>query len=119
MKKRILVCDDEAVVRLLLVNALKDQYEVKEAADGREALRMVTLDSFDLLVIDIKMPGMHGIEAIERIRQRNKTIPIILCTAYRLMEDDIVVRTSDVAAFFTKPIDIEKFRAKVAGLIGV
>jgi len=118
MKKRILICDDEEPIRLLLTEALQDTYEVEEAADGREALRKVTKEPFDLLIIDIKMPGTHGLEAIERIRERNKTIPIIICSAYRLMEDDIVVKTSDVAAFITKPIDIKAFKAKIYELIG-
>lgn len=118
MKKRILICDDEEPIRLLLRETLSDSYDIDEAADGREALRKITKENFDLLVIDIKMPGTHGLEAIERIRERNKTIPIIICSAYRLMEDDIVVKTSDVAAFITKPIDVKEFKAKVFELIG-
>jgi CheY-like chemotaxis protein len=118
MKKRILVCDDEEAIRLLLNEALKDTYDITEATDGREAVRIITKESFDLLIIDIKMPGTHGFEAIERIRERNKTIPIIICSAYRLMEDDIVVKTSDVAAFITKPIEIKALKQKVFELIG-
>jgi len=118
MKKRILVCDDEASIRLLLSEALKDNYEIFEAVDGREAVKMITKEPFDLLITDIKMPGTHGLEAIERIRERNKTIPIIICSAYRLMEDDIIVKTSDVAAFITKPIDIKALKSKVLELIG-
>jgi len=64
------------------------------------------------------MPGTQGLEAIERIRERNKTIPIIICSAYRLMEDDMIVKTSNVAAFITKPIDIENMKKKIVELIG-
>ncbi|MEO0225841.1 MAG: response regulator [candidate division WOR-3 bacterium] len=118
MKKRILICDDEESIRLLLSEALKEKYEVDEAIDGREALKKITRSSFDLLIIDIKMPGTHGLEAIERIRERNKKIPIIICSSYRLMEDDIVVKTSNVASFMTKPIDINLLKAKISELIG-
>jgi CheY-like chemotaxis protein len=118
MKKRILVCDDEEPIRLLLNEALKDTYEIEEATDGREAVKIVTREPFDLIITDIKMPGTHGLEAIERIRNRNKTIPIIICSAYRLMEDDIVVKTSDVAAFITKPIDIKALKTKIFEIIG-
>lgn len=118
MKKRILVCDDEEPIRLLLTETLKDIYTVEQAADGREALRLVTKENFNLLVADIKMPGMHGLDLIERIRERNKTIPIIICSAYHLMEDDIIVQTSDVAAFFTKPIDIKALKVKIFEVIG-
>jgi hypothetical protein len=48
----------------------------------------------------------------------NKLLPIIVCSAFRLMEDDIVVQTSNVAAFFTKPLDIKALRTKVCELIG-
>ncbi len=118
MKKRILVCDDEEPIRLLLTEALQETYEIAEAIDGHEALRMVTKEPFDLLIIDIKMPGAHGLETIERIRQRNTKIPIVICSAYRLLEDDIVVKTSDVAAFITKPIDIKELKTKIFELIG-
>ena len=118
MKKRILVCDDEESIRFLLSEALKDNYEIVMASNGREAVTLVTKEPFDLLIIDIKMPGSHGLDAIEQIRERKKTIPIIICSAYRLMRDDIVAKTSDVAAFITKPININALKAKVAELIG-
>ena len=118
MKKRILVCDDEASIRLLLAEALHDDYEITEAADGHEALKMVTKEHPDLVIMDIKMPGTHGLEAIERIRERNTTVPIVICSAYRLLQDDIIVKTSDVAAFLTKPIDIVDLKTKIVELIG-
>jgi CheY-like chemotaxis protein len=118
MKKKILVCDDEESIRLLLAEALHDDYEITEAADGHEALKIVTKERPDLVIMDIKMPGTHGLEAIERIRQRNATLPIIICSAYRLMQDDIVVRTSDVTAFITKPIDISNLKTKIQETIG-
>ncbi len=118
MKKKVLVCDDEDAIRLLIAETLRDSYEVVQANDGREAVRMVTREPFDLLITDIKMPGTHGLEAIERIRERNITIPIIVCSAYRLLEDDIAVKCSNVAAFFTKPIDLKMLRMKVFELIG-
>lgn len=117
-KKRILICDDEEPIRLLLNESLKDTYEIVEAMNGRDALRLSTKEHFDLIIIDIKMPSMHGLEAIERIRERKKNIPIIICSAYRAMEDDIVVKTSNVAAFIVKPIDIASLKSKVFELIG-
>ena len=118
MKKRILVCDDEESIRLLLNESLQDSYEVVEASNGRDALRLATKEEFDLIIMDIKMPHVHGLEAIERIRARNNTIPIIICSAYRAMEDDIIVKTSNVAAFMVKPIDIKALKTKIFELIG-
>lgn len=118
MKKKVLVCDDEDAIRLLIAEALRDIYEIVQVNDGREAVRMVAKEPFDLMITDIKMPGTHGLEAIERIRERNTTIPIIICSAYRLLEDNATVKCSNVAAFFTKPIDLKLLRMKVFELIG-
>jgi two-component system response regulator AtoC len=118
MKKRVLVCDDEEPIRLLLNESLQDTYEVVEASNGRDALRLATKEQFDLIIMDIKMPSVHGLEAIERIRERNNSIPIIICSAYRAMEDDIIVKTSNVAAFLVKPIDIKALKTKIFELIG-
>jgi two-component system alkaline phosphatase synthesis response regulator PhoP len=118
MKKRILVCDDEEPIRLLLNESLQDSYEVVEASNGRDALRLAIKEHFDLIIMDIKMPSVHGLEAIERIRTRNDSIPIIICSAYRAMEDDIIVKTSNVAAFMVKPIDIKALKTKIFELIG-
>ncbi len=118
MKKRILVCDDEESIRLLLAEALHDDYEIIEATDGRDAVKIITKEPPDLVIMDIKMPGTHGLEAIERIRERNTTIPIIICSAYRLMQDDIVVKTSNITAFVNKPIDIGHLKAMVEDAIG-
>jgi len=117
-KKRILICDDEDAIRLLLSETLSEWYDIAEAGNGREAVTRAAKEPFDLIVMDIKMPGTHGLEAIERIREKNKTIPIIVCSAYRLMEDDIVVKTSDIAAFITKPVDLNALKTKVFELIG-
>ncbi len=119
MKKRILICDDEEPIRLLLSEALKDYYDIVICDNGRDAIKKITKEKFDLLITDIKMPGTHGFEVIERIRERNKDIPIMICSAYKLLEDDIVVKTSDIAAFITKPIEIKDFKKKVFELIGV
>uniref|UniRef100_A0A7V0Z6Y9 Response regulator n=1 Tax=candidate division WOR-3 bacterium TaxID=2052148 RepID=A0A7V0Z6Y9_UNCW3 len=119
MKKRIIICDDEEPIRLLLNEALKDDYEVVVCDNGRDVIKYITKENFDLLITDIKMPGTHGLEVIERIRERNKTIPIVVCSAYKLLEDDIVVKTSEIAAFITKPIEIKQLKAKIFELIGV
>lgn len=116
IKKRILICDDEEAFRLLLSDTLKDDYDVTETDNGREALRMATKLPFDLLIIDVKMPETHGLEVIERLRERNKTIPIIVCTAYPSMRDDFIVKTADIAGFFVKPIDIIALKQKILHL---
>lgn len=117
-RKRVLICDDEEPIRLLLAEALHDRYDIIEASNGRDALKLATKEHIDLIIIDIKMPQVHGLEAIERIRERDGNVPIIICSAYPLMEDDIIVKTSNIAAFITKPIDIESLKSRIAELIG-
>jgi two-component system response regulator (stage 0 sporulation protein F) len=118
VKKGILVCDDEKPIRLSLSEMLFNYCEIVEASNGRTAVNVVESESLDLIIIDIKMPHMHGIEAIGKIRQRNQEIPIIVCTAYRKMKDDFTIKNSDVAAFIIKPIDIKALKMKVFELIG-
>ena len=118
---RILLADDHELFRegmARLVDARSDFEVVGQANDGLEALTLAHDLKPDLIVMDIKMPNVHGLEAIERIRTRNDSIPIIICSAYRSMEDDIVVKTSNISAFMTKPIDIKTLKARIFELIG-
>lgn len=119
-KKKILFADDEANIRLLYREVFSSEgYQVLEAADGYEAVKKVQDESPDLVVLDIKMPGLHGLEVLERIRREKPEIPVILCTAYRHMEKDFSVLTSNVSAYFLKPLNIAQVREKVNELIGL
>jgi DNA-binding response OmpR family regulator len=112
--KRILVADDEANIRLLLEEVLSEEgYQVTTAATGREALRKILKEQFDLLIFDIKMPEMNGLEVVEKIRELKKTTPVIVCSAYKHLQDDYVVGTSDIAAYITKPVNLAELKEKV------
>jgi len=78
---RILLADDEQSIQALLSYPLrKDGYEVVQAADGREALQRFSEASFDLLVLDVMMPRLDGLEVCRRVRARS-SVPIIMLTA--------------------------------------
>ncbi|MFH0778406.1 MAG: response regulator [Candidatus Eisenbacteria bacterium] len=112
--KKILVGDDEIRIRLLYEEVLSEAgYHVIAAKDGREVCERFVSERPDLVILDIKMPGMHGIEVLERIRSVDKSVPVIISTAYQKMQEDVMVSTSEVAAFITKPIDINNLRAEV------
>jgi len=117
--KRILVADDEANIRLLLEEVLAEEgYQVITAATGREALRKILKEEFDLLIFDIKMPEMNGLELVEKIRELKKETPVIICSAYKHLQDDYVVGTADITAYITKPVNLAELKEKVKNALG-
>jgi len=112
--KKILVGDDELSIRLLYEETLsEDGHTVVTAKDGREAYEKFLTEKPDLVILDVKMPGMHGIEVLERIRETGSRVPVIMSTAYQQMEGNATVSTARVACFLSKPVDIARLRAEV------
>ena len=115
--KRILVVDDEADIRLLYQEELQEAgYEVAVAADGHEALRMVQQNRPDLMTVDMKMPGMDGIELLRRVREIYRDLPIIICTAYGDFKYDFGTWASD--AYLTKSSDLAELKGKIDEFLG-
>lgn len=115
--KRILVVDDEEDIRLLYQEELGEAgYQVTLAADGHQALRMVQQARPDLMTVDIKMPGMDGIELLRRVREIYRDLPIIICTAYGNFKYDFGTWASD--AYLTKSADLAELKEKVRELLG-
>ncbi len=114
--KRILVVDDEEAIRLLYREELADAgYQVDLAADGEEAIRKLRVGRPDLMTVDIKMPGMDGIELVSRVREVHRDLPIIICTAYDYRRD-FATWASD--AYLTKSSDLGELKAKIRELLG-
>ena len=112
-KRRILVVDDEQRYVWAIRSVLKTKgYEVLTARDGRTAIELATLEEPDLIVLDIKMPGMDGFEVCQQIREFSAA-PVIMLTA--LAEDVDKVRGLDVGAddYVTKPFSAEELLARV------
>jgi len=115
--KRVLVVDDEEDIRLLYQEELQEAgYQVAVAADGHEALRMVQQNRPDLMTIDIKMPGMDGIELLRRVREIHRDLPIIICTAYGEYKYDFGTWAGD--AYLTKSADLTELKGKIRELLG-
>lgn len=107
----ILVVDDDKNFRLLLEAELTlEGYEVVLADSGLAALKEIKEEAPDLVILDLKMPDLHGLEVLKTVREKNKELPIIICTAYEKMQDDYTIWSGGVAAFLTKPLDLENLK---------
>jgi CheY-like chemotaxis protein len=115
--KTIIVVDDEEAIRLLYREELSEAgYRVQVAANGLEALQMAQQARPDLMTIDIKMPGMDGIELVRRVREIYRELPIIICTAYGDFKQDFGTWASD--AYLTKSADLAELKLKIRELLG-
>jgi len=116
-KKRILVVDDEESIReLYRADLAEEGYDVDLAADGLQALRRLDVFRPDLVTLDVKMPGIDGIETLRRIREKNATIPVILVTAFGEFKQDFNTWASD--AYIVKSHDTTEIKQTVARLLG-
>jgi DNA-binding response OmpR family regulator len=110
---RILLVDDEPAVQTLLAYPLrKDGYEVVSATDGREALDRFAEDRFDLIVLDIMLPKIDGIEVCRRLRSKSQ-VPIIMLTAKDDEIDKVVGLEMGADDYITKPFSVREFRSRV------
>jgi DNA-binding response OmpR family regulator len=109
MGKKILVVDDEENIRQLYKEELLEEgYEVFLAADGGEALRLVDEVSPDLVTLDVRMPGMDGIEVLRAIKEKRRDLPMIMCTAYPEYKHNFGVWASD--AYVVKSTDLKELK---------
>ena len=110
---RILVVDDENAVQTLLGYPLrKDGYEVVAARDGREALDRFAEQRFDLVVLDIMLPKLDGVEVCRRLRSRSQ-VPIIMLTAKDDEVDKVLGLEMGADDYITKPFSVREFRSRV------
>lgn len=119
--KRILVADDNAVSRELIREVLlKDNYEVIEANNGREALEKVRQHQPDLALLDIQMPELDGNAVILELRAdpRFERLPVAALTAYAMQGDREKALSLGFSSYITKPINIPAFRTQIAKLLG-
>jgi CheY-like chemotaxis protein len=116
--KKILVVDDEESIRFLYREELEEEgYIVECAKNGEEALQKLIVFKPDLISLDIKMPVMDGIEALKRIREKERKLPIILCSAYGEYKQDLTTWASD--AYVVKCADLTAFKSTIRKLLGL
>lgn len=113
-KKKVLIVDDQNGIRVLLVEVFSNEgYETFQASNGKLALDIVRKESPDLLLLDMKIPGMDGLDILKHVKQINSDIKVIMMTAYG--ELDMIKEATQLGALmhFTKPFDIDELRQAV------
>jgi CheY-like chemotaxis protein len=114
MGLKVLVVDDEADI----VEVIQDRLEaygftVVTAGNGLEALKKLSMERFDGIFLDVKMPEMGGIEALEQIRKRDTKIPIIIITSSSTREAAIEAMAKGASEYVLKPFEWEELKAKI------
>jgi DNA-binding NtrC family response regulator len=107
--EKILIVDDEHSMRVTLAAILRDEgYHVTTAATGEEALALCARENFGVVLMDVRMPGIDGVEAFRRIRRHQEGVRVILMTAYSTDALRDAALDEGVIAFLTKPLIVEK-----------
>jgi len=116
-KIKILLVDDEEHIRLLFKEELEEEgYTIGLASNGFEALEVLQRVRFDLVVLDIKMPGMDGIQTLNEIKKLNKDQRVILCSAYGEYQQDFSSWVSD--AYVVKSADMRELKEAIKNVLG-
>ncbi len=112
---RILIVDDEKNLRFTLAEILQEEgYEVSSAATGEEALAMSQQHHYDVVLLDVRMPGIDGVEVFRELRRRHDMVRVILMSAFAIDDLKRAALDEGAIAFLEKPLDIQK----VVALIG-
>lgn len=115
--KRILVVDDEENICMLYKEELEDMgYAVTTVQDGDAALSALEATAFDLVTLDMRMPGMNGIEILRRMKEKNAAMPVIISSAYEEFKSDFGSWCSD--AYIVKSADLDSLRDVIKKILG-
>jgi excisionase family DNA binding protein len=118
-RPRVLVVDDEASIRDLLAKTLAlAEYDVDVAPDGRSALERMRMYPYDLLIADLKMPGMDGLTVIREAKRYKADLPVIIITGYSTESSAIEAVNLGVAGYLTKPFRVPQVLSAAAKALG-
>jgi DNA-binding response OmpR family regulator len=116
--KSVLIVDDEPNVRLMLRTTLESAgYRVREAADGVGALAHLRAAPSDLVILDLRMPNLNGMETLRRLRDEGDGTPVVMLTAHGSIPDAVAAMKLGTIDFLTKPITPQALRLVVAEVI--
>ena len=107
VKNKILVVDDEEALRTVLSAELEGEgYQVTTAADGREAINVLTTSGFDLILLDIKMPNVDGFEVLKFVKEKHPKTKVIMLTGFADLKNAIESKKLGAEDFVSKPYDL-------------
>ena len=114
--KKVLMVDDDAGNILIMAQALGDRYDLRFATSGAEALDLVTEDMPDLILLDMVMPEMDGLQVLMTLRkdEKKRRIPVLFVTAYNDATSQTKAMEAGAAEMIFKPFDPQSLRQKVA-----
>jgi DNA-binding response OmpR family regulator len=115
--QRILIIEDEEkIARFIELELVFEGYEVEKAYDGRTGLTLALEKNFDLIALDVMLPGLNGIEVLRRLRQSSE-VPVILLTARDSTMDKVAGLDAGANDYITKPFEIEEFLARIRAIL--
>jgi two-component system OmpR family response regulator len=115
---RLFIVEDDPAIASFLVKGLKEAgFAVDQASSGGAALEMASRESYDLAIIDLMLPGMDGLALIEELRRRRITVPVIILSAKRSVDDRVRGLQAGGDDYLTKPFAFEELLARVQALI--
>jgi DNA-binding response OmpR family regulator len=113
----LLIEDEEKIARVLQLELIHEKYNVQVAESGRKGLLMALAQPWDLIILDIMLPELNGLEVLRRIRQANCRLPIILLSARNSVPDRVSGLDLGANDYITKPFAIEEVLARVRNLL--
>lgn len=114
MKLKILIADDEEITLKHLTYALeKDGYEIVAVKNGLDALKKIEGEEFDILIADIKMPGIDGITLLSKVKDNYPDIDVIIVTGFGSIESAVNAMTKGATDYITKPFNLEELDLKI------
>ena len=113
MGKILIVEDDEKIARVIQLELEFEEYEVAVAYTGKEALERYEGDTFDLILLDVMIPELNGLEVLRRVRQKDENTRIIMLTARDAVMDKVSGLDSGANDYMTKPFEIEELLARI------
>ncbi|OUM96681.1 MAG: DNA-binding response regulator [Thermobacillus sp. ZCTH02-B1] len=120
MNERLLVIEDEtSIARILQLELEHEGYTVGRAEDGRKGLEMALSGEWDLVLLDVMLPGLNGIEVLRRIRSSGSQIPVVLLTARDTVPDKVSGFETGANDYVTKPFAMEELLARIRNLLRI
>lgn len=116
-KKKVLIIDDEKNIRFTLQKSLEDEYEVTTAVNGEDGLDKFKKDEYDIVLLDMKLPGMDGIEALKQIKEKDKTANVIIITGFGSVDSAVETMKLGAIDYLNKPFTPDEIKEIVNEVI--